>query len=408
MNVLHVNNVDLLGNRFNGYDMQVALNAQGITANQVVMERMSDDPHTFALANSFNEPFMRNRITECERGTSLHAMLYPYLFKLMDMDIFKKADVVHYHLLHNYFGALPIIPEITRRKPSVLTIHDPWVFTGHCIHPFQCEGWKTGCNLCTNLNTYFNLQENRAALQWAVKKSVFSKANIDLVVASQFMMDFIRNSPITSHIERVHLIPFGIDLNVFSADRSKSEIRKKLSIPEENFAMCFRADPGEYKGFDCIQEMLEKLRPARPVTLIAVGNQGALANFNDRYQILDYGWITDNNLMAELYCASDVFLMPSTAESFGMMAIETMASSRPIIVCDGTALPSITFAPECGISIPQKDSDEMCKAVIRLMNNPNECHARGELGRKLAEKHYRFEDYVARHLKLYEELIHNR
>ena len=56
MRVLHVNNVDLLGNRFNGHDMQIALNKRGIAASQVVMERMGDDPHTIPLAAGPHEP----------------------------------------------------------------------------------------------------------------------------------------------------------------------------------------------------------------------------------------------------------------------------------------------------------------------------------------------------------------
>lgn len=61
MRVLHVNNVDLLGNRFNGHDMQIALNKRGIAASQVVMERMGDDPHTIPLAAGPHEPYLRRR-----------------------------------------------------------------------------------------------------------------------------------------------------------------------------------------------------------------------------------------------------------------------------------------------------------------------------------------------------------
>ena len=108
MRVLHVNNVDLLGNRFNGHDMQIALNKRGIAASQVVMERMGDDPHTIPLAAGPHEPYLRRRLMECERELSLNGMIYPYLYRLMELPEFQKADVVHYHLLHNYVGSLPV------------------------------------------------------------------------------------------------------------------------------------------------------------------------------------------------------------------------------------------------------------------------------------------------------------
>ena len=85
MRVLHINNVDLLGNRFNGHDMQIALNKRGIAASQVVMERMGDDPHTIPLAGGPHEPYLRRRLMECERELSLHGMIYPYLYRLREL-----------------------------------------------------------------------------------------------------------------------------------------------------------------------------------------------------------------------------------------------------------------------------------------------------------------------------------
>lgn len=408
MNVLHVNNVDLLGNRFNGHDMQRALNARGIRADQVVMERMGDDPHTLPLAARPDEPYLRNRLMECERGLSLHAMLYPYLFRLMDMSAFQSADVVHYHLLHNYFGALPVLPEITGRKPSVLTIHDPWIFTGHCIYPLECDRWISGCGNCGQMGLNFPMKDDRTALQWSVKRDIFSHLTMDIVVASPYMLDLVRSSPITAHMEHVHLIPFGIDTELFSPGNDRNAIRGRLGIPEQNFVLFFRADPSPYKGFDCIKQMLDRLAPERPVTLLAVGNQGMLNEYENRYQVVDFGWITDNKFLSELYRASDLFLMPSTAEAFGLMAIEAMASGIPILVCEGTSLPGVAFAPDCGIAIPQNDSAAMCRAVERLISDPGECRKRGELGRRLAVEHYRFDSYIDHHIRLYEEIISRR
>ncbi len=404
MRILHVNNVDLLGNRFNGHDMQITLNKRGITAHQAVMERMGNDPHTILIPNA-DKLYIRSRITQSEASLSLHGMLYPFLFNLMDLPEFKAASIVHYHLLHNYFGSLPILPEITSMKPSVLTVHDPWIFTGHCIYPAACEKWKTGCNHCERKNVNFPIERDRTALEWELKRRALSKAKLDLIVASAYMEDLVRKSPITSNCRFVHRIPFGIDLNLFSPSKDRDTIRKSLQIPSENFVLCFRADPSPFKGFSCIEEMLKTWKPQRPVTLIAVGNKGMLTQFQRKYQILDFGWVTDDAKMAELYCACDLFLMPSTAEAFGLMAIEAMASERPVLVCEGTSLPSVTFAPDCGIVIPQNDSAAMTDAVSRLMAHPEEGESRGKRGRVLAEQNYRFEDYVDRHLKLYEQII---
>ena len=41
--------------------------------------------------------------------------------------------------------------------------------------------------------------------------------------------------------------------------------------------------------------------------------------------------------------------MPSVAEAFGMMAVESMACGKPVIVFDGTSLPEVTRAPDIGL-----------------------------------------------------------
>ena len=89
MKILHVNNVDLLGSRFNGYDMQRALNARGITADQIVMERMGSDPHTRLLSTHLGGGCLRSRIVTGEQKVSIHAMIYPYLLKLKNMPEFQ-------------------------------------------------------------------------------------------------------------------------------------------------------------------------------------------------------------------------------------------------------------------------------------------------------------------------------
>ena len=95
--------------------------------------------------------------------------------------------------------------------------------------------------------------------------------------------------------------------------------------------------------------------------------------------------------------------MPSIEEAFGLMAIETMASGRPLVCFEGTSLPAVSFAPECG-----NDEEALLAVVKRLRESPEERYVRGEIGRKMAQEHYRFEDYIERHIHLYEEILHRK
>jgi glycosyltransferase involved in cell wall biosynthesis len=404
MKIVHINNTDLTGRRFNGHDIQIAFNRRGISCKQFVIEKRGTDPNTISIVKEFEEPFLRNSCRLFENNLSVQSMIYPYGWRIFRHPEFTSADIAHYHLLHNYFFSYAMLPELVVAKPSVMTIHDPWIFTGHCIYPIDCKKWETEeCTRCPHLDRHFSIKKDNANYMWKIKKEIFSDLNVDLVVASKWMLDMVKRSPVTAHIQNVHLIPFGIDAKVFHAKRNKILIRKQLGIPLENIVLFFRADPSLYKGLSYIQKMLERLRTSKPITLLTVGSMGLV--YAKNHQLIEKDWINDENSIAELYAVADIFLMPSIAEAFGMMAIEAMMSGLPVIVFDGTALPDITFAPDCGIVIKNRDIELFTKTIERLIENPEECIQRGEMGHRLASKYYDIEDHFRIILELYEDIL---
>ena len=111
------------------------------------------------------------------------------------------------------------------------------------------------------------------------------------------------------------------------------------------------------------------------------------------------------NRSAVALSAADVFLMPSIQEAFGLMAVEAMACGTPVIVFEGTALPSVIRAPHGGLAVPARDSVALAGAIKRLLDDDD---LRSELGgqaRQIAEREYAFPLYIQRHLSLYEEVI---
>ncbi|NLM10792.1 MAG: glycosyltransferase [Clostridiaceae bacterium] len=406
MNIIQISDTDLPGRRFNGYDLKLFLNQQGHQVYQFVMNKVSNDPNTIQLLTD-RGLIIRTMLIDFEKRLCMNGLTYPYGEIMKGRQEFQKADIIHYHLIHNYFLSLLDLPLLTKLKPSVWTIHDPWAFTGHCVYPMDCEGWKTGCIPCPRLQDHFPMRYDKAGQMWKIKRQVYNEMDIDIIVSSKFMEDYVRNSPLTSHFKNIHRIPFGIRTEDFRR-ATRDNARKRWRIPDHHFVIAFRSEQNKYKGVKYILEMLKKLSSTKPITLITVGSEPLPSGLRKRFNVIELGWQNDLNTLYDFYAACDVFLMPSIAESFGLMAIEAMASARPVIVFEGTALPDVTFAPDCGIAVPYKNSDALRVAVERLINNPEECRYRGELGRKLAEQHYKFEDYVRRHIELYQEIFNRK
>ena len=149
MNVLEVNFTDLDGRIFNGYDLHLSLNEiEGVNALQYVLNK---DSTTESVRVFCSDPIIHQELLYLEQKNSISQLLAPYGRQLLREEAFRKADVVHLHILHNDVISLLDLPEIMDRDNVVWTIHDPWAVTGNCIHPLECRKWRTGCCNCEKL-----------------------------------------------------------------------------------------------------------------------------------------------------------------------------------------------------------------------------------------------------------------
>jgi glycosyltransferase involved in cell wall biosynthesis len=164
----------------------------------------------------------------------------------------------------------------------------------------------------------------------------------------------------------------------------------------------------EYKGLEYIIKALEILKTSVPITILTFNERGHFNRFLGKHHIIELGWLEDEEETIDAYQASDIFVMPSVAEAFGMMAMEAMACEKPVITFDGTSLPEVIFAPEGGISVPARDVDALASAMCDLIENPEKRIKIGIRARKLAMQHYDINQQIKRTLEVYEEVLNRQ
>jgi len=407
MNILQLGNTDLVGKRFNGHSLHRYFSDLGINSNHLVWRKYSNDGNTFEFIGIPGKRILNSILIRLEMFFSLQSLISPFTFALLFDKRFKVAEIVHYHLIHTGFFNLLALPILTRLKPSVWTLHDPWAMTGHCIHPLNgCTRWKTGCGKCPDLNIPLKISFDNTKFIWKLKKFIFSKSKIHIVVASKWMLDMVRESPLMRNFP-VSLIPLGIDLSVFR--KSDSYLAKhRFGIDSQTLVISFRAVNSEFKGLNYIKSALNNLNVDKKICLLTFNEKGLMDEFRGRFQIVDLGWVDDELLLAQAYNAADIFLMPSIAESFGMMAVEAMACAKPIIVFDKTALSEITFAPQGAIAVPQGDAELLRGAIERLINDPVERGRLGQRAEKIAIENYSFIEHARKIHELYKQMLNKK
>lgn len=403
MRILQINNTDFEGTIYNGHNLQISLNEAGIEASSLVLHRRTkcDTAKSYVSDRELSWQYQYN---EFESKSGFLNLWEPFGGKIKYMEEFQKSDIVHLQLIHNHVLTLQELETICKLKPCVWTIHDLWAITGHCIHPLECERWKYQCTNCPKLDDpFFALKYPKAHELWKVKEAVYKNINPDIIVASEFTKKYIEQSPLTSHFTNVHKIPFGIDMSKLVYEDKKA-LRRKWSIPEDNVVISFRLNRSKLKGVKYLVKALERINPEK-VTVLAVdtGDSSMLDSLRQRYQVVEMG-PQDERGMQRFYQMSDIFVMPSLAETFGLMAVEAMAHKCTVVVFDNTVLPEITFAPDCGVSVPFKDAKALGETLQHLIVSQEERNARGELGYKLVHENYRYRDYVRKHIELYQEI----
>lgn len=396
---LQISDNDLIGNKFNGHDLHMYLRKKDIDSKQLVWNKESDDEDTLEIARNRSNRYEIYRFTQStQKQYSLNGILNPIGYDILFDPLFLNTKLVHLHLIHNHIFDIQLLPLITRLKPVVWTIHDPWPLGGHCIHHFECEKWKNHCENCPNLNVPFGLQKDNSALNFALKKDAIKNSNFEIVVASEWMRRKIEQSPILEG-KKINVVPFGINQEIFRPI-SKKEAQKQLGILEDALVILFRCDYSGFKGMDMIEYVLKKIQTKKKVILLVLKSK--LKENSRNFDVREFGWIKDDNLLVQIYSASDLFLMPSIVEAFGMMAIEAMSCGTLPIVLDGTALPETVNASECGVST-KRDKDDYFKAVQYYIEHENERNERAKKCLEFARANYNKDIYVAKIINVYEE-----
>ena len=404
MKVLEVNNIDLIGSHFNGYDMIDELKDKNISIKQSVIIKQSNNNKVSKIINNSCEEYCNYKFEGIEQELSIKNVFSITTPLLREMKDYQEADIIHFHMFHNTNLSLYSLIKIAKEKKVVLTLHDPWFITGRCVHFYDCDKWKSGCKKCPNLETLFPFKEDNCHEMWELKKKVFDNINIDIVVSSRWMLDLVENSPIMEHQKNTHLIPFGINYKEFCSISPK-EARAHFHIPKDDVVLFLRAQ-NEFKGTPYVLEALKKLETKKSLTILTCDTKNLLDDIKDKYNVVDLGSINKKEMIYAMN-ACDMFLMPSIGESFGMMAIEAMSCKKPVIVFNNSALPSVTHAPECGYLVKNRDSDDLMKAMKKLIENKDEREKRGMLGFEIVKKEYSNETYNNNLKKLYTD-INNR
>ncbi len=319
---------------------------------------------------------------------------------------FRQADIVHFHNLHGWFFNLKTLQKISILKPSIWTLHDMWAITPHCAHSFDGE-LKNGFYQCPRLNMYPRiLWHNEKYLMWR-KRKIYEKSKLEIVVPSLWLKDKVQKSALGD--KNIHLIYNGIDVNIFRR-HNKETVREKLNIPKDKKIVLFISDGGknnQYKGWGFVEKILNIHKNDTGILFICIGGKEAdNTSGKTASNILYIKKIIDQNLLAEYYSSADIFLYPSLADSFGLVAAESMGCGTPVLTFNTGGIPEIVEHKKNGYVANYGDIDDLEKGLqflLKLSINEQTEMSKSSIDR--ITSNFTEEIMVNNYLNLYKKII---
>lgn len=315
-----------------------------------------------------------------------------------------QPDVIHIHNIHGYFLNYKLLFEFLKEygRPVIWTVHDCWLFTGHCYHysSVHCYRWKERCHHCPQKKAFpASWFRDRSRKNYLDKKLAFNSLPKDkflIVPVSEWMMSEMQASMLGSC--RMKVIHNGIDTQTFAPRQNTEEIRQKYGLASKHVIMAIASIWLPEKGIKDLFELSTLLHDNECIVMVGVDKklQQQLPS-----NIIGIQRTADVNELAELYSYATVVVNPTWQDNYPTVNLEAIACGTPVVTYRTGGSPE-SITEDTGFIVEQGDVKGIIEAVRTIERKGKDFYSIA--CRTYAEKHFskkmRYMDYI----KLYDEL----
>jgi L-malate glycosyltransferase len=205
----------------------------------------------------------------------------------------------------------------------------------------------------------------------------------------------------------ITVIPNFVDFEVYRR-RPDPALRARFCPADERLVIHI-SNLRPVKQVDAVVRVFAQIRAAVPARLLIVGEGPELGRAEQLMN--DLGVTAQVELAGEvqdvvgLLSVSDLFLLPSLQESFGLSALEAMACGVPVVASNVGGLPEVVTDGVTGFLHPPDQVARMAQSAIRILSEPAlHAHMAAE-GVRLATERFSSDRIVPQYEALYEHAL---
>lgn len=220
--------------------------------------------------------------------------------------------------------------------------------------------------------------------------------------------NYVETSPVLRDFrDRCHIIPYGIDTAQFE-QRDPDVVRNIRARFGERLVISV-GRLVYYKGQENLIRAMADVRG----TLVIVGDgplRGKLERLAAQVGVAEkviFAGVIKNSEVLSYYHAAAVFVLPSVArsEAFGIVQVEAMAASLPVVNTSlDSGVPLVSVHEQTGLTVSPGESPALAAAINRLLDDPNLRRKLGVAGARRAKEEFSLDAMLQRTLNLYQNV----
>ncbi len=323
--------------------------------------------------------------------------LYPFLPEFIDnMEAYIREEDLDYDFFHSHYWDAGFVAMKLAERSGKRFLH-----TSHSLGAIKKKQM---------LDNPENERKFRFTLRIGSEKKIFEAANSIIATTLTEKDDYVAEYGIDG--DKVKVIPPGVDTVRFSPGDCK-EARSVLDVPAKYLLFSLsRIDPR--KGLDLlISAVGEAMRIERDIMLIIGGGskdmgeeeRNELAKLKQLAEglgisrnVVFTGYLPDE-IVSTYYRASDIFIIPSRYEPFGLTILEAMAVGTPVIATKhGGPIHIITHGSD-GFLVDPENKREFSRFIIELLQDSHLCKRISTNGLATVSKKYSWDSVAGAYLE---------
>jgi N-acetyl-alpha-D-glucosaminyl L-malate synthase BshA len=341
------------------------------------------------------------------RGYEVHFIAYQLPFRLRSFEsnvYFHEVTTTSYPL----FGQAPDNLALATRMVEVVENYSLDVLHVHYAIPFAASAYLARQLMLPRqlgvVTTLHGTDITVVGVEPALfRVTQFSLQSSDrLTAVSRFLKERTEASfGITRPIEVIYNF---VDSKVF-APRRRSTLR--LAPPDARILM-HASNFRPVKNIPTVIHVFAEVRKRITAKLVMVGDGPEKAAAEQLCRELgvarDVLFLGNQDCMEELLPLADVFLLPSSSESFGLVALEAMSAEVPVVASNVGGLPEVVEHGRSGFLHDPEHTAGLVASVLKLLENEPLRRTMGRRARRVARQRFSVDEMIGRYVRVYDSL----